>query len=536
MNIDYINRLKDIKIKCSDENKSSNDHQILECLVCSHKWRATPKSKIQNFKKYGKIGCPKCSHLSTYSSIRNENINKIREKFEIISEFKIEDFNNSLMLTVKNLTCMHIFTSKTGNLLNRNVNCPICNTDVKKVNYKQFNEERHKNALLGKKGFSQYCLLVNKLTRETYRKFFDIINPKNLKRARSGQDGYHLDHIISKKYCFQNNIPAEICAHRDNLRLIYWKENAEKWKKPNVFFPQIFSKYVKSFDKVNNFINSISNEETKSLVSDLLSSHTLTIVNPNKKIVIQYLTLNENLEKHTGTRNYNRDLQNKIEGIGYKFIAVFEDEWDKEPNLIINKINHLLKNNSAEKIMARKCQIKSIDVSIKNKFLDVNHIQGKSVSQINLGAFYDNKLVAVMTFCKPRILMNKKIDINKKSWELARFATDINYRIIGISSKLLAYFKNNYLWDEIYSYADKRWSDGNLYYKLGFSLKTINPPDYFYIVNNKRMHRWGYRKDAIREKFPESFDPNLTEYQNMLKLGIDRVWDCGTLKFVLNKE
>jgi len=536
MNHVYIERLKNIKIGLSDETLSANDKQLLKCLSCSNQWLATPKSKIQNYKKYKTIGCPCCTRLQRYGDTRLNNINSIEHRFEILTKFDIKDFNNNLMLNVKNKKCGHIFVSKTGNLLNRDINCPICNTEVKRNTYRKFNEEKHNNALCRKSGFSRYNLLVNKLTRETYRKHSKLINPHNYVRARSGQDGYHLDHIISKKYCFENEIPAEICAHSDNLRMIYWKDNAEKWKKPQVYFPQIFSKYVKSYDKIKNFVNILNEKfEVECFSTDLIDDTTITIVSHIKKTVIQFLALNENLETNTGTKNYNKELQKKVQNLGYTFIGIFEDEWDKNYKLVLNKIDHLLGENLSPVIMARKCVIREIDNDMKNKFLNKNHIQGTSISQINLGAFYDDALVATMTFCKPRILMNKRIEKNKKSWELARFATDINSRVVGISSKLLSFFKNNYEWDDIYSYADKRWSTGNLYFKLGFTLNKDNPPDYYYILDGKRKHRWGFRKDALREKYPTTFDPTLTEYQNMLNMNIDRVWDCGTLKFIIKR-
>lgn len=35
---------------------------------------------------------------------------------------------------------------------------------------------------------------------------------------------------------------------------------------------------------------------------------------------------------------------------------------------------------------------------------------------------------------------------------------------------------------------------------------------------------------------PESYDSEKTEYQNMIEMGFDRVWDCGTLKYALKNN
>lgn len=121
-------------------------------------------------------------------------------------------------------------------------------------------------------------------------------------------------------------------------------------------------------------------------------------------------------------------------------------------------------------------------------------------------------------------------------YELARFATLSKSHVVGAASKLFKYFTRNYDWTNVYSYADRRWSEGNMYYALGFELTRTNPMNYHYVIDGKRKHRWAFRKDALREKYPNQYNSEKTEYENMLSMGYDRVWDCGTLKFEINRE
>ena len=81
-----------------------------------------------------------------------------------------------------------------------------------------------------------------------------------------------------------------------------------------------------------------------------------------------------------------------------------------------------------------------------------------------------------------------------------------------------------------------RLSDGDMYHKLGFQLKNRVDLDYCYLIDGVRHHRWSFRKDMIKEKFPNIYDENKKEYQMMLELGYDRIWDCGKLKFVMHKH
>jgi hypothetical protein len=66
-----------------------------------------------------------------------------------------------------------------------------------------------------------------------------------------------------------------------------------------------------------------------------------------------------------------------------------------------------------------------------------------------------------MTFSKPRFNRNYK-------YELVRFASKLGTQVIGGASKLLKYFEINYNPKSIISYADRRYSNGKLYYALGF--------------------------------------------------------------------
>lgn len=43
-----------------------------------------------------------------------------------------------------------------------------------------------------------------------------------------GWHKYHIDHKISIKWGFDNNIPPKHIAHLDNLRMLWWKDNFNK--------------------------------------------------------------------------------------------------------------------------------------------------------------------------------------------------------------------------------------------------------------------------------------------------------------------
>ena len=194
-----------------------------------------------------------------------------------------------------------------------------------------------------------------------------------------------------------------------------------------------------------------------------------------------------------------------------------------------------------KKIYSRECYVELIDNKYKREFLNSNHIQGSDSSAIKLGLWYPRDegdiLVAVMTFCKPR----KALGQNKNSiydYELSRFATEKTYNVIGSFGKLFKYFKENYEWNKIITYADKRYSEGKLYFNNNFIHLRDSKPNYFYYNRNTKelLHRFSFRKSELKKKFPDIYDDNLTEFEIMDRTKIyARIWDCGNMVFEFSR-
>jgi hypothetical protein len=231
-------------------------------------------------------------------------------------------------------------------------------------------------------------------------------------------------------------------------------------------------------------------------------------------------------------QNYHLQKTQRCEEKQIKLIQIFEDEWNEKRTIVLSKIKYLFQKIKY-RIFARKCIVQEIDYSLKNKFLNKYHLQGEDKSAINLGLFYKKHLVAVMTFSKLRKALGQTPKEN--TWELSRYAGLTNFNIIGGASKLFTYFEKTYNPIKIITYADRRWSQGNLYLQLGFKLDHISRPNYWYIPygGKKRYHRFNFRKNVLKDKL-EFFDPNISEWENMKKNGYDRIWDCGNLVFIKN--
>jgi len=259
----------------------------------------------------------------------------------------------------------------------------------------------------------------------------------------------------------------------------------------------------------------------------IITPYELDIVVPDKEIAIEYCGLYWHSELLGKDKKYHLNKLNACKKKNYRLITIFEDEFINNKEIVFSRLNNILGiSEDCSVVYARKCVIDTISTKQISNFCKENHIQGYAGSSIKLGAFYNNELVSVMSFSKPSI--SKGSALSEGVWELNRFCSKLNYNVVGIASKMLSYFENNYNWKSIFSYADRRWSEGNLYNKLGFNLCGETQPNYWYFKqNNKRIHRFALRKN--------NSDPrNVTEWGIRKNEGWNRVWDCGNFKFEKN--
>ena len=258
----------------------------------------------------------------------------------------------------------------------------------------------------------------------------------------------------------------------------------------------------------------------------ILDRKEIDIYIPEEKIAFEINGLLWHSEKCKTDKYYHINKTEMCKKNGISLIHIFEDEWVYKKEIIISMLKNIFKKNT-EKIYARKCVVKKINPKECMVFLDENHLQGRCKANFHYGLFYNNELVSVMTFGKTR--QQRKYNENyDDTYELLRFCSKIGFNVVGGASKLLTHFINETKPKEIITYADRRWSEGNLYNKLGFIHTHNSKPNYFYVFGLHRKNRFNFRKSVLVK---QGFDKNKSEHEIMLERGIYRIYDCGTMVF-----
>ena len=283
----------------------------------------------------------------------------------------------------------------------------------------------------------------------------------------------------------------------------------------------------KGENEINDYISNKCLMQTVTRDKKLLGERLeCDIIVPSHKLAIEFDGLIWHSEKFGKDKNYHLHKTKLAESKGYHLIHIFEDEWLEHKELVLNKIRHILGCDSNKPVVgARKCVIKMIPKTLAEPFLTTYHIQGFVASTVYYGAYYKDALVAVMSFKQEKANM----------WNLTRFATNTDYRLPGLASKIFKQFIKDSNPIEVKTFLDRRWShcNENVYDRMGFKLVEVLPPDYRYVVKNQRLHKFGFRKQILAKKY--GLPLTMTEKEMAQQLGFYRIWDCGLYKYIWEK-
>jgi hypothetical protein len=440
--------------------------------------------------------------------------------------------------------------------------CKICNTEVtprSMAMHLKWNHNLKTEEYVNVYGeFRPKKILINNKKEKSTLKCFEcgeeMIDYRNLmfhitkKHKNITQEEY----II--KYYFDNNPPLCKCGCGSKTKFLRydskkWFTDYIKghwdWVKPGYNYHTDDTKEkmrVSAIKRIENekglfkgvsklekelvdFIKEIYNKEIITNDTSLLNGKEIDICIPDLKLGIEFNGTYYHSDFFKRDKNYHINKTKECNKKGVELIHIWDSDWIYKKEII----KSILKNKlhiTDNKIYARKCIIKEVPRKESVIFLKNNHLQGNALSKYNIGLYYNEELVSLMTFSKLRKNL-KQIDI-EGNFELLRFCNKINTNVVGGASKLFNHFIKKYNPKKIISYANRDWSNGNLYLKLNMTQLKPTPPGYNWYKSKIKYNRFNFRKDILVK---QGEDKNLTEYEIMINRGFYKVWNTGNLKF-----
>lgn len=500
-------------------NKCNIDITCLGCGII----KKVPKNKSSQ------IYCSKvCMNKNVDRKLSNKKAQQtLIDKYNTTNPFEIKGYNNIIRNTDYGNKLSKIYKSKSK--IEKDL---IKDKISKKLNNKTTQEKTDINNKRINTNKNRYGV-TNQLNKDSkYRKSIDEKNTKSyvnkLKKwlltnnleLMDNFDGVKTQEGELKYYNFKH-IPSNtiFTDHVACGRLPIYKDPNETIGISNL--EKELQDYIKTLIDKNKIIFN-----NKKLVKGL----EIDIYIPSHKLAIEFDGLYWHSELKGKGKEYHLYKTEECIKQGIHLIHVFEDEWRYKKDIVKSRIKNHLKLTS-KRIFARKCIIKEINNKDKNIFLNSNHIQGEDKSKFKYGLFFNEELVSIITFGKLRKITGNKD--KEGEYELIRFCNKLDTNVIGAFSRLLKHFIKTQKPTNIISYADRRWSNGNVYIKNGFNFIHNTSPNYWYMKNfNIREHRYKYRKSELN-KYLNNFNPNKSEWVNMTENNYARIWDCGSGKYEL---
>jgi hypothetical protein len=257
---------------------------------------------------------------------------------------------------------------------------------------------------------------------------------------------------------------------------------------------------------------------------DLKKDNTLIEINPTE-------THNSTYGLYNGKpKESNYHIKKTCVANKHNFECLHIWDWDDQ-----EKIIKLFKTK--QKIGGRDCITKEInDKKTVDAFLNTYHLQGSCRGQsVSIGLYYNNELIGLMTFGKPRY--NKNYE-----WELLRLCYCEKFTVIGGTKKMFNYFVEHHDPKNIISYCDKSKFSGKAYLDLNFIHDSYSQPaKHWYNIKTKRhitdnlLRQRGFSQLHGDNDY-KLFQKGINNEELMIKAGYVIVFDCGQATYIWRKS
>ena len=179
----------------------------------------------------------------------------------------------------------------------------------------------------------------------------------------------------------------------------------------------------------------------------------------------------------------------EVQHQGVRLISLWEDVWRRKGGLVRMRLAGEI--GGRRRIFARNCTIETISKEEADAFFEATHLLGAARTKYRYGLFYQGALVAAAAFSGMRMMRRELSPHDKhhaqrkthspieiqwhRSAEWIRYSSLPHITVTGGMSKLLSAFVAEHRPDDVMSYANKDWSEGAAYIKLGFKAAGETP-------------------------------------------------------------
>lgn len=347
------------------------------------------------------------------------------------------------------------------------------------------------------------------------------------------------DPEISNYWSDSNSLTPESYT-RGSSKLVSWKclkvESHPDWKArvdsltlKNTGCPEcaLENKSSKAEKELFNYIKSLLPGSKVYSSYRSLIKYELDIYIPDKKVAIEYNGVHWHSDNFVD-KNYHYLKYIACKDKDVQLIQIWEDDWNRNPELVKRVLSKKIGVSQEENVYGRNSSLKLISKDEAEKFLVINHLQGFSSGSYYIGLYDKRNVDALLAV----LVLKKEPGTNGNTLNIIRYATALN--VPGGFTKMLKFAEDKYKPDKFITFSDNTVSNGELYSNNGFILDKELAPDYMYLINGVRKHKFGFRKKAFSIREDLIFEENKTEKELAQLNNISRIWDAGKIRWVKN--
>lgn len=332
---------------------------------------------------------------------------------------------------------------------------------------------------------------------------------KFLKQAINKEDinrEYFVEHFINSDGLFD----LDTCAKYYNISL----GAAE-------FFKSQFNIKNENVTVVNEtlesefyqFISTLTDKEILRHDRKAISPLELDVYIPDMKLAFEFNGDYWHSANRGVSNTYHLHKTQVCESNGIRLIHIWEHEWLSDQEKIKIFIRSLFVKR--KRIRASKCEIKLIPSIQMFHFAEKYHLLGSTSAPLKLGLYYKNELVSALGLFKSK----------DDTWDLKRYIVG-EYQVMGGFEKLFKYFIEQYKPKKIITFVENSKFLGTVNFRNGFVLDKELPPDFFWVINDKRVDK----RTAWRNFREEGM--STAEYQAFMMTFALKCYDAGKKRLV----
>lgn len=320
--------------------------------------------------------------------------------------------------------------------------------------------------------------------------------------------------------------PQDVRANEG--RLVWWQCPVKKhhvWqamvssRNNGALCPHCPHKTSVAEDTVREYIESLNYEVLASYRDILPGRKEIDIYIPSLKVGVEFNGVywhSEGGGKKDTQYHYNK--WSNCEKLGVQLIQIWEDDWTKNPELVLKSLRRRLTFGTNSDSSAN-LTTQTINRDSAEKFLQDNDISGFKEATHYHGSVNDNGEVQSVF----------ALDQVGSKMHITQYVSNADAN--GDLKELLHHAKETYGVNSFTVTVDNCTGEGSIYKNAGFIETKVEPANYKYLIRGKRVSSAEYTPEKFRDSPALEWEDGLTEKELADLNGLNRIWDAGTTTY-----